>query len=45
MTCDPIATGDPRGNCRRLCCSDADCRAPRKCVVMDRKFGSLGLCK
>jgi hypothetical protein len=45
LTCDTISDSDPRGICRKFCCSSNDCQAPRRCSVIDRQFGALGLCK
>lgn len=45
MTCDPATKGDSRGTCRKFCCTHGDCSTPKKCVTLDREFGSLGVCK
>jgi hypothetical protein len=45
LTCDTISDSDPRGTCRKFCCSNADCAGPKKCVTSDPKFGTLGMCK
>jgi hypothetical protein len=34
----------PDGICRRYCCADGDCGA-KKCVAIDKDFGTLGFCK
>jgi hypothetical protein len=35
--------GDEDGVCRRYCCTNADCGS-KKCVVIEKSFGSLGFC-
>jgi hypothetical protein len=45
MTCDPTSKGDPRGICRKFCCSHSDCNLSKKCATLDKGFGSLGVCK
>jgi hypothetical protein len=45
MTCDTLSESDPRGTCRKFCCSNANCSPPKKCVVLDPNFGTLGVCK
>jgi hypothetical protein len=44
--CDTGDDDDPDGVCKRYCCADADCGSSpsRKCVVIDKAFGSLGFC-
>ncbi|MDP9002217.1 MAG: hypothetical protein M3O46_19160 [Myxococcota bacterium] len=44
MTCDTPNDSDPHGVCRRFCCTRADCPGAR-CMVLDRDFGTLGVCK
>jgi hypothetical protein len=45
MACDNLNESNPEGLCRKLCCSNADCAAPKHCQVLDRHFGSLGFCR
>jgi hypothetical protein len=42
LGCD-MDDGDEDGICARYCCTDADCGS-KKCVVIDKAFGSLGFC-
>ena len=34
---------DDDGVCKRFCCTNADCGSKR-CVIIDKSFGSLGFC-
>jgi hypothetical protein len=45
MTCDNPSDSEPRGICRKFCCTKGDCPARTKCVALDREFGTLGVCK
>jgi hypothetical protein len=45
LTCNTPSESEPRGICRKYCCTKADCSAPTKCVVLDKEFGTLGVCK
>lgn len=42
LGCD-MDDDDDGGACARYCCSDADCGS-KKCVTIDKAFGSLGFC-
>jgi hypothetical protein len=47
MSCDTPGESHPDGVCRKLCCADTDCgRAQaRRCVPVDREYGTFGFCR
>jgi hypothetical protein len=47
FSCDTPGESHPDGVCRKLCCSNADCAAAqaKRCVAVDREYGTLGFCK
>jgi hypothetical protein len=36
--------GEDEGVCERFCCTNAECGS-KKCVTIDKAFGSLGFCE
>jgi hypothetical protein len=42
LGCD-MDDDDDDGVCKRFCCTNAEC-GPKRCVVIDKAFGSLGFC-
>jgi hypothetical protein len=47
MSCDTPGESNPDGVCRKLCCTGADCgRAQgKRCVPVDKEYGTFGFCK